>query len=293
MRHFLLLFAVLSFMASCSQDSSYVEEVNGNENFTGQMMDAFSRTSLDDDNKVVWQSDDEVSIFVKTGYHQRWKLKEGAGTPSATFEYVSSHGNSTALDSHYALYPFSEEYTISDDKQVTVDLSSWANQVCQEGTFESGKSVMTAKSTSLNLPFLNANSLIRVRLAAAVPGSYSISSISLSASEALNGPGVIDLSAEKPIVTLTGTADENKSITLACTEPVLLGDEEVDFYILVPAKTYSDMAVKIIGTNEMDGTPLELPISISSSVPCNRSQITTLSKTLDDVDFSGSVERVN
>lgn len=292
MKHFLLLLTFSAIIASCSQDILPVDEMNESQMFTGQMMDCFSRTGIDANNKVIWHSDDEISIFTNTGYHQQWKVKEGTGTASATFEYVSYLGTTTAFDSHYALYPFSANYQISENKQVIVDLSSWANQVYQEGTFESGKSVMTAKSTTMNLPFLNANSLIRVKLGSKVPGSYSISSITLSSSEALNGPGVIDLSVEKPIVTLTGTANEHKCITLQCSESVMLGVEEVDFYILVPAKTYSDMTVTITGTNEMDRTSLNWT-SEPLTVPCNRNEITTLPKTFDPVEFSGSLENTN
>ena len=83
MRNVLLLFAIVSMMTSCSQDILPEEEVNESEVFTGQLMDAFSRTSIDANNDVIWQSDDEISIFTKPGYHQQWKVKEGAGTASA------------------------------------------------------------------------------------------------------------------------------------------------------------------------------------------------------------------
>ena len=292
MRNVLLLFAIVSMMTSCSQDILPVDEVNESEVFTGQLMDAFSRTSIDANNKVIWQFDDEISIFTKPGYHQQWKVKEGAGTASAKFEFVSSLEKTSAFDSHYALYPFNENYEISEDKQVTIDLSSWANQVYQEGTFESGKSVMTAKSATMNLPFLNASSLVRVELKSVVPGSYSISSITLSSSEALNGPGVIDLSVDKPIVTITGTEDAHKSNTLQIAQPVLLEDIPVVFYILVPAKKYSDLTLTIIGTNEMDGTPLDWSYTMYDVI-CNRSKIRPIEKEFKAVDFSGSLEDTN
>lgn len=287
MKHFLLFFAVALVMASCSQNSLFEEEFESDV-FTGQMIEGFSRTSIDGNKNVNWHADDMISIFIKTGYHHCYKVNEGAGTASATFKFDSQVASSSKFDCHYAIYPFDENYRISDDKKVSVDLTSWATQSYQEGTFESGKSVMTAKSTSLNLPFLNANSLIRVRLSAVVPGSYSISSISLSSSEALNGPGVIDLSVDEPIVTLTGTEDKYKSITLECAEPILLVEDAIDFYILVPAKTYNDLTVTISGTNEMEGSSFNW--SVTRSVPCVRNKITTLPKKFDAVDFSGTLE---
>ena len=278
-------------MASCSQNALFEDEYES-EVFTGQLIDGFSRTSIDGNNDVIWHADEMVSIFIKTGFHHCYKLNEGAGTPSATFKYESSVASSSKFDCHYAIYPFDENYQISDDKKVSVDLTKWATQSYQEGTFESGKSVMTAKSTSYNLPFLNANSLIRVRLSAVVPGSYTISSISLSSSEALNGPGVIDLSADEPIVTCTGTEEEYKAITLECAEPVLLAEDVVDFYVLVPAKTYNDLTLTVNGTNEMEGSSFEWSATLNS-VPCVRSKITTLPKKFDAVDFSGSLEGAN
>ena len=293
MKHFLLLLAIASVMASCSQDTLDVEELNETEVFTGQMMDGFSRTCLDDNNNVNWESDDEISIFLKTGYHHEYKVKEGVGTNSAKFQYVSKVAEGCPkFDNHYAIYPFSGSYQISEDKQVTVDFSSWATQTYQEGTFESGKSVMTGKSSNTNFPFKNANALVRVELSSVVPGSYSISSITLSSSEALNGTGVIDLSADEPIVTFTGTEDVYKSNTLLITEPVMLEDEPVYFYILVPAKTYSDFTISIKGMNEMEGTPLSWTKTINNVI-CLRSKITYLPKVFEAVDFSGTLEGTN
>ena len=293
MRHFLLLLAIASAMVSCSQDMFDAEEVNEIEVFTGQMMDGFSRTCLDDNNNVNWESDDKISIFLKTGYHHEYKVKDGVGTNSATFEYVSKVADGCPkFDSHYAIYPFNANCQISDDKLLTVDFSSWATQTYQEGTFESGKSIMTGKSSNTNFPFKNANALVRVELSSVVPGSYSISSITLSSSEALNGPGVIDLSVDDPIVTFTGTEDAHKSNTLRITEPILLEEEPVYFYILVPAKTYSDFTITINGMNEMEGTPLSWTKTLNN-VNCLRSKITYLPKIFEAVDFSGSLEGTN
>ena len=52
----------------------------------------------------------------EAGNKKEWKVKEGAGTTSATFGFVSSLVKTSAFDSHYAIYPFNANYQISENK---------------------------------------------------------------------------------------------------------------------------------------------------------------------------------
>lgn len=293
MKRYLFVIATSLVMASCSQDTAFQDESKEFEEFTGDIMDNHSRTFLNG-NQVVWNADDEISIFIKTGYHQRWKVGTGGNTTSAKFSFVSNVENSpTFEDSHYAVYPFNEGNEISDDKIISMDLSSLAIQNYQEGTFENGKSIMAGKSGNTNIPFKNALSLARIELSSVVPGSYSISSVSISStSVSLNGPAEIDMTQDEFIVRCIGTGvDSYMCNKVQCAQNIVLGEGTMDFYVLLPSGTYPDMTITIQGTNEMDGTPLNWSKELQN-ITFRRNEIKTFPKELEAVDFSGNLEGV-
>ena len=292
MRGKILLAAVSIIMAACTQDEAFYEDIERLGDATGTIIDTDSRTSLDENKSVIWSQGDQVSIFGKTGFHYCYNLKSGENTTSATFGFVETVGSSPRVDMNYAVYPFKASNSIDDNKELSLDLSTWSTQIYTEGTFPQGLAVMTGKSSNLNFPFYNAQALVRIRLNSVVPGSYSISSISLtSGSTALNGPAVIDLTEDKPALKFTGDLPEHMTNMLNCENPVLLV-EETHFYMLIPAGVYQTLTITIQGTNEMDGTPLNFSTVLQNKT-FPRSVITSLTKTFDPVEFSGSIEGTN
>ena len=277
---------------------------NTDETFTGVMEVTESRTALGEKGKVVWGANDSISIFKKSGYHQKYQVENGGGV-EATFKYAgksSKHG--LDLTQNYAVYPYSANHTLTAEGVFTLDLSSLATQNYTEGSFENGKSVMTAKSDDTNLFFYNALSMICFKLWSVVPGDYSIKSITLtSASAVLNGIATVKMSAEQPVAEFTSGT---KEITLTCAEAVQLetegsvSEEGVptgghDFYMLVPAGTYGveDLTIKIEGT-DANGKALvyevKYPTEEKGALELNRSEIFTIYKEFTEETWTGSIE---
>ena len=295
MNRYLILIASFSMLiSSCSQDeySSLDDSIKGKA-VTGLIMENTSRTYLDNNQDVIWNDGDAISIFGNTGYHYHYALKDGSGTTSANFEYIntvgSADGNTTEYN--YAVYPFSNNHLLLADNKISVDVSSWAMQYYVESTFENEKAFMTGKSLNTVFPFYNAQSLARVELSSVVPGSYSISSISFhSETLALNGTAVINMTEDKPVLVCTDTENEScKTNTLLCSPQIMLTDSPKYFYIVMPSATYKDLTLTIRGTNKMDKSDLFWSVTLDEDVTFNRSSIKRFTKQFEAVDFSGEI----
>ena len=286
--------AIITLLTACNEEStSPMYDSNKYELFNATILDSNTRTVLDNNYNVVWQAGDEISIFGRTGYHNQYVLKSGENTASGTFEPKDYAGTNPELEANYAIYPYNKSYILTNDKTVSVDISSWANQTYIAGTFENGKAFMTGKSDNTNIPFKNAQSVARFKVSSKVPGSYSIKTISISsASKALNGPSVIDMKADAPILECATNNIENshKTNTLTCTEKVVLGVGETYFYMLMPTGAYSDLTIKITGKEEMNNKDFKWSYTIPSTITFQRSKFFTFEKEFQAVDFSGSNE---
>ena len=119
------IFAIATMaLMGCSQEDQQLVQKDTNEVFTGIIKVEDSRTSLGDNGMVIWSDNDVVSIFKKSGYHQKYKVEKG-GNANATFKYAGeSQEHNVELDKNYAVYPYSVNHTISAEKKFELELSS-------------------------------------------------------------------------------------------------------------------------------------------------------------------------
>ena len=135
-----------------------------NEDFAATMEVEQTRTSLGGGGGALWSDGDVVSIFKKSGYHQKYMVEAG-GSSTATLKYADEsapHGQN--LSRNYAVYPYSANHAIDEQGVLTLDLSPLAEQSHTEGSFDNMKAAMTAVSDDNNLSFFNALSTLRVKL---------------------------------------------------------------------------------------------------------------------------------
>lgn len=271
--------------------------------FTGIIQLEDSRTSLGNNGMVIWSDNDVVSIFKKSGYHQKYQVENG-GSANATFKYAGeSQKHSVELDQNYAVYPYSVNHTITAEKEFRLDLSSLKNQVYTENSFENGQSVMTAKSANTELYFYNALSMIRFKLWSDVPGAYSINKITLTSNNNLNGDATIDMTKDKQAAVFNGTGEKTSILTI--NEAVVLTEEGNidnngvatgghDFYMLVPAGEYAkeDLTILIEGEDE-NGEDLKFEAKYPSDdegLILERSAIHTISHEFTAETWTGVIE---
>ena len=210
-----LAFATMA-LTSCVQEN---EDLLNNtfEVFSGEIIPSNSRTSLGSDNSVLWSDGDAINLFKKTGYYQKYKVKQG-GSATAVFVYDNVNTKGSELDQHYAVYPYAETNSING-QTISLDLSSLTNQTYTASSFEEEKAVMVAKSTTTNLPFMNALSVIRVNLN--IGGAVidaTVSSIKITSTDEdinLTGNATVDMSQDKQPAVIVNDNNAGKVITLS------------------------------------------------------------------------------
>lgn len=284
---------VAGVLASCSNVEDVQTSQNEMEDFVAVVAEGGTRTTLDG-NAVKWDDEDALAIFRKTGkgINTKYTLKSlTEDGKSATFKYAGEYSPkdytpSLTLTQNYAVYPYSENITMTAPGVVNVTIP--AEQTYVAGTFDPAAAFMFAADTDTDLGFKNAQALLKVALTK-MPGDedYSITSIKLSANEPLNGAATIQMEDNAPKVTISG--EEGKELTLNCTNngvtvSSLDANNPAVFYLVVTPGTYTNLKLTLTGNNNYS-KELVLP----SSYTIARNSIVTIQHTCGSDDFTGTI----
>ena len=224
--------AMLMAMASCSSSDDEVAEIKEESKlvpmtFTAtQESNAGTRSALNSDNKVVWQTNDDIRVFDGEGNRKFTLTDVETGKFSGT-------ASSTAT-SFTAVYPYTEGATLASDGIVS-GITLPAEQTATKDSFDPNAALMMAVSTTENknqLEFKNAISLVKVT------PKFSCTKIELEAAEGssdiLAGKGTLKWNNGEPTINFTG--DTYNKITL--TGSITQGNS---YYIVVPTGTLNRM----------------------------------------------------
>ncbi len=239
-------------LASCSSEQDPIDNdsvtpvIKIKKTITATISSSTTRTALgaadaNGNYSPVWSEGDQIGVFFNgAGSAVPFTLISGAGTNTAVFE--GADGGS----SYQAFYPYEIIGPISNGS-ISITLPS--SQVYTEGTFAPDAFPMLSSVTTDNggLVFSNLMSVAKVSLT----GSDMITGLSFESndtSKKLSGEATVNL--ETKIVTVTG------SNSVAMTLPsagITLSDEPTDFYMVIPAQTYSN-GFKLIVSAENSST---------------------------------------
>ncbi len=244
MKKTLLWGAIASlFFVSCSKNEM-VESIESSCDFVAQLADV-SRTELDG-TAVIWNAEDELTIFTKTMHNRHYKVKTlSEDGRTATFGFVDYTGTSNGtISANYAVYPYDAQATLSGDVISTVIASE---QQYDAEKVDLSYALMAAKSESNSFAFVNAGALMRFNVSKSelIPDSYTLNSIKLSsAANNIAGDVTIDLSAEsRAVVASTGT----KQITLTAINQEITTEAKA-FYVALPAVSFTDKELTVTFT---------------------------------------------
>ncbi len=244
MKKTLLWGAIASlFFVSCSKNEM-VESIESSCDFVAQLADV-SRTELDG-TAVIWNAEDELTIFTKTMHNRHYKVKTlSEDGRTATFGFVDYTGTSNGtISANYAVYPYDAQATLNDDVISTVIASE---QQYNAEKVDLSYALMAAKSESNSFAFVNAGALMRFNISKSelIPDSYTLNSIKLSsAANNIAGDVTIDLSAEsRAVVASTGT----KQITLTAINQEITTEAKA-FYVALPAVSFTDKELTVTFT---------------------------------------------
>ena len=225
----MMAFAAIVSFASCSSEdnNSTIENESATKVMTftatqeGDEQSTRAAISTSDSKVINWEEGDQISIFDGTN-NKQFTLKDGKGTPNATFT-----GEALESGSYTAVYPYQSTASLSGNDVTNVTLP--ATQTATDNSFDKNAALMMAQSNSNTLNFKNVVGYVKVK------PNFDCTRIDLKAfdnSAVLAGTGTVSYNNGEPKLDLSNAETKNCAITLT-------GDIKADnyYYIAVPPVT--------------------------------------------------------
>lgn len=226
---------------SCSQEefenSGRKGNITVNATFEGAGTD--TRTTVNDEYKILWQDTDALGLFCSNAEsnYSNTKYASGAGQTSATFNGSKPSGE-TAV---FSIYPYQQNMSVSGN---TLTMTLPATLTNYNG---SSNGPMYAKVTNPDnlsaLSFKHMAAMIKLTVNK-IPAEAT--TFKIIASNNIAGTCTVDLTAADPILAVT--SDESKEITASFTASADIKSR--NFYIPLPTGTYSSITAQL--TNGSD-----------------------------------------
>ena len=240
-----------------------------------QVSDPDSKVYVDEKLMVLWHADDRVSIFNKYTYNQQYRFDGQTGDNSGVFKKVESDdfvtGNS--LPAIYAVYPYLESTTISNDCVLTMQLP--ATQSYSALSFGPGANTMVSATEDNNLLFKNLGGYLVFKL---YGEGVTVSDVELkgNAGEKLAGKAYVTAPLDAaPSVEMAGSGS-TELLTIECADGVALGataDAYTEFWFVLPPTTFSQ-GFTLTVTDEKGNT---FEKSTTRSVTISRNRLSRMS----------------
>lgn len=198
-----------------------------------------TRVHIDENVKIIWDAEDQISIFNKNTLNQQFMFMGETGDNSGFFDLISTpSGTGSPLNFVCAVYPYRSDTKISSAGVLTLTLP--AEEPYREGTFGPGANTMVSITTDNLLNFKNVGGYLVLKF---YGEGVSVSSIKLEGNngERLSGKGTMS-AAVKSLPTISMSSTAGTSITLYCEDPVELGASKEDasvFWMVVPPTDFT------------------------------------------------------
>ncbi len=299
------LLAIAAFaaaMVGCTQlETDQIATSDGivGQRFYGYLdVDAETRTILDADNKINWETGDFVSVFAADDHNLKYSVNLPDGQQvgkSATFDYVEEfvEGTGVKLSRYYAIYPFAESNTATEAGVLSFNMPANIDGV----TVNSVKHVPTVASSPVGnnkFYFKAPTALVRIRVSKEnTPNKYYLNTLTLTSrkGQALAGDAVVDMSAEPYKASIAGNA--SSSITLnfgAEEEGLLLTTTEQYVYFAIPEMTFEADDLQIGFTAYVQGVTKYGHVDKAPSITFNAGKVKATSLKITGQSFEGSTE---
>lgn len=279
---FLLVCSILLMAVSCQkQELSPSSEVNGNDLYASIEAMNSTRTSMDQNNNVIWSEGDELIAFMKTTLSSRYQIKEQyIGSNSGGFSKVSYSYDGDELllgqelDHNVILYPYSSAVSCAKNDNVQPTSSYKINvnlpevQTYASNSFGNGSFPMVAVSSDNRLTFRNVCGGLKFSF----NGVDKIKSIKVESlgDEAISGNATVIAYSDNVAPAISMSASSANAVTLDCGSGVQLKESEpVAFIVAVPPVQFAS-GIKITVT-DCDG--LSMTLFNTSSNQVNRSRL--------------------
>ena len=211
--------------------------------------DATTRSEFDSNMKIIWSLGDQIGVMTpeKPDANMTYVIREQEHCSAGIFTLDADI--KLESDTFYAYYPrTANDCCMTDEAELSLVLP--AVQTYKKNSFATNANIAVAVSTDgREYAFRNACSYLDVKLQG---DGIVLDKIVITAGKDtslpnqklyLAGSGKVcfnDYDSE-----LDGSSDNNRSITLNCDNVALEADAPTDFYFVMPAGTYSGIAVDV------------------------------------------------
>ncbi len=244
----LTIFAALCalLLGSCAENN--LDSVTPENNITlpdltaGFADEQTTKTYVEESKYLRWHEADLITAFYGNALNRQYKFKGKTGANSGTFSLVPSGelGTGNELGAIYAVYPYEESATITDEGTMTINLP--AVQTYAENSFGKGANTMIAVTENLEdtfLGFKNACGYLKLKL---YGEDVTLASVEVKGNNGEKIAGSATATMEfGGVPTLAMNNDATTTVTLDCGEGVVLGtsaETATELWIVLPETTF-------------------------------------------------------
>ena len=264
MKKFVLLISVVAlFVVSCEQSKNIDDGCVEKHRLTA--CTESSRTTLGDDNSVLWSAGDQIAVLGTKNDQSTYNvggylLVEGAGTTSAIFE--GSLG--AAYDTYSAFYPATMYKGASLSGMILFYMPPQGVVYTERNFVDRANPMYAVASADKGLAFKNLCGILELQ----IKGEGSLSAITIQTNKAISGYFLV-LDGNTQLYGAQGydqygviEASVSPAITLSANTPRSL-------YVILPPATYDMLSITTTDTAGKSTT-----VTTNSSIVVERSRIT-------------------
>ena len=238
-----LLFTMVGCVEGLHEPDVTVTSSEQLPNLTAGFAEGETKTYVESGKYLRWHEDDRLTAFFGNTLNRQYKFNGATGDNSGSFSYISSGNLETgnALDRIYAVYPYDETTTITDDGKISLTLPDV--QTYAENSFGRCANTMLAVTENVEdtfLGFKNACGYLKLKLYN--PEGATIRSVEVKGNgdEKIAGAATATIAfGEVPQLTMADEA--TTTIALDCGDGVALGttsEAATEFWIVIPETTF-------------------------------------------------------
>ena len=238
-----LLFTMVGCVEGLHEPDVTVTSSEQLPNLTAGFAEGETKTYVESGKYLRWHEDDRLTAFFGNTLNRQYKFNGATGDNSGSFSYISSGNLETgnALDRIYAVYPYDENTTITDDGKISLTLPDV--QTYAENSFGCGANTMLAVTENVEdtfLGFKNACGYLKLKLYN--PEGATIKSVEVKGNgdEKVAGAATATI-AFGEVPQLTMADDATTTIALDCGDGVALGttaEAATEFWVVIPETTF-------------------------------------------------------
>lgn len=273
MKKFLIWSTAAFVMAGCSEEMT--EELSpvvgsGTMTFTAAIEEEASRVYVDGTDEefpILWDANDEISVFAGNGTNLKGTLTSGADTRKGEFTVSGTPG--TTFDSNWGVYPYDSACSLDADGTLHVTLP--AVQSYKENSYGGLNVSMTAvcpREQNYAFTFRSYVGAIGIQLT----GNATVGGVRLTTLDGTLVSGAAAIATPYEEYPVAELSSGSASVTLDCGTAgrTLDAAQKTVFCIALPPQIYKGLRIEVLG---LDGKEVLLTKETSKEITINRSKI--------------------